>query len=191
MYPCRKIIFALLFLLFMAPVAIAKGEVASHIGDVSFKTAADSSITVDFVIKEVWSARLIKTLESGLPVRFTYTVRIVRLDKTLWEGDLVNHRFERVLKKDNLKNRYIITSSEKRRDFISLDDAIEEMTMVDSYPICNVAQLSPSGEYQVEIQVKLEEFRLPFMLHRFLPFVSHWDVQTPWRRDKIPSGLYR
>ncbi len=191
MHRCRKIVIALIFLLLMAPLAIAKGEVASHIGDVVFKASADSSITVDFGIKEVWSARLIKTLESGLPVRFTYTTRIVRLDKTLWEGDLVYHRFERILEKDNLKNRYIITSGEKKRDFPSLDDAIAEMTAVTSYPICNISQLSPSGEYQVELQVKLEEFRLPFMLHRFLPFVSHWDVQTPWRRDKLPLGLYR
>jgi hypothetical protein len=189
----RRAVFLFFLLLAISPSAFpAEGKgTSSQISDVAFKLDANGFLTVDFNVTGLLDGRLKTTLDSGLPVRFTYTVRLLRLDRGLWEGDAVFLTFERVLEKDNLKNRYILSDGDKKVNFDSAEEALGAMSKVEALPVCETSRLNESSKYRSEIQVKFEEFRLPFFLHRFLPLVSLGDLKTPWRKDPIPPELYR
>ena len=95
-------------------------------------------------------------------------------------GVVADTSFERVLEKDNLKSRYYISQDDRRVEAQSLEEAMGLMQKVADLEVAPLSILLPGESYRVEIQVKLEEFRLPFHLHRILPFMSFWDVTTPW-----------
>ena len=63
------------------------------------------------------------------------------------------------------------------------------MTRMEGFPVVRSGQLEADEGYKLELQVRLEEFRLPFHLHRVLTFVSFWDAQTPWYIQPVPGHL--
>lgn len=143
------------------------------------------NIAVDFSLKNVVVDKLTQTLDSGLPVRFLFQVRLVRKAGVLTSGVLADKQFERVLEKDNLKNRYKISYDGNTEEIPAFSDAIEALSQVEDFELAPVLDLIPDKRYQVEVQVKLEEFRLPFLLHRILPFMNLWDMTTPWKTQRI------
>lgn len=161
-------------------------EGGGAIVDEVFFGKTDRAVTVGFRIRNIASEQLIKTLESGLPVRFVYEIRFVRKAGYLTSGVLSDIKFERVLEKDNLKNLYRITENDVGVDMADFASAIGKLDRVDDLPVAAINELIPEKRYQVEIQVKLEEFRLPFHIHRILPFFAAWDVTTPWKTVRLP-----
>lgn len=166
-------------------ISVAEEQGGAVVDDVVFGRN-DRAVTVGFVIRNLASEQLVKTLESGLPVRFVYEIRFVRKAGYLTSGVLSDTKFERVLEKDNLKNLYRITENDVGTDVADFAAAIQMLGRVDDLPVAGLSELLPEKRYQVEIQVKLEEFRLPFHIHRILPFFSAWDVTTPWKTVRLP-----
>ncbi len=186
----RRLILFIALLLIASPALAESAKSASRVENVAFSRDGQV-LAVSFEVTGFSDERLKKSLESGLPLRFTYTIRLLRTDKALWEGDSVFLTFERVLEKDNLKNRYTLSDGEEKRNFEVADDALLAMGRVDKYPVCEIERLGAKNKYRSEIQVKFEEFRLPFFLHRFLPFVSLGDLKTPWKNEPVPQELYK
>jgi Domain of unknown function (DUF4390) len=169
----------------LSPVRAEEEKSGAVVDEVVF-SKNDRAVLVGFRIRNLASEQLIKTLESGLPVRFVYEVRFVRKAGYLTSGVLSDIKFERVLEKDNLKNLYRITEMDVGTDIADFAVAIDRLGRVDDLPVAAHSELIPEKRYQVEIQVKLEEFRLPFHIHRILPFFSAWDVTTPWKTVRLP-----
>jgi len=187
------IFFAVFLLAFAAAAAFSADEErgGAYVDAVTLARADEGELRVSFKVRDIGGERLHDILDSGLPVKFTYSVRLVRLDKAIWEGDAVRQTFERVLENDNLKNRFITTIDGKKLDFAELSEALNVMGTVDDFTVCSLSMLSPKGKYQTEIQLRYAEFKLPFALHRLLPFLSKWDEKTPWKVVKVPRELYR
>lgn len=146
-----------------------------------------NEITVDFTVKNIVAGQMVEALDSGLPVRIVYKVRFVRKAAALTTAVLNDIQFERVIEKDNLKNRYRIKEKEDTKEFPDLDSAAEVLSRVKGLVVAPTEELLPEKRYQIELQVKLEEFRLPFQLHRILPFFSLWDVTTPVKTVRVPN----
>lgn len=186
---------ALFLLLFLCCVASgARGEDApgARVEGVAFARAPGGDLTVSFqVVNANSEAKLVETVESGLPVRFIYRTRLVRTSAVPFGGIVGDLSFERTLEKDNLKNRYRVTQGERTTDFPTMDQALALMGKVEGFAIAQAKDLRSRESYRAEIQVKLEEFRLPFHLHRILPFMNFWDVTTPWTAVPVPAELLR
>jgi len=185
-----------LLILLLAAAALnicAAGGFADESGgaavdEVSLRREKDI-LLVDFSVKNAISTQLTETLDSGLPVRFVYNVRLVRKAGALTSGTLSNIKFERVLEKDNLKNRYRISEKSETSDVGDLNSAVGSLCRVVGLEVAPLLDILPEKKYQVEIQVKLEEFRLPFHLHQLLPFLSLWDQTTPWKIVRLPQEI--
>lgn len=180
------LIFLALSLCVAAPVRAQEDRPGATIGEVVFGKN-EQAVQVSFKINDLSSEQLVKTIESGLPVRFVYLVRFVRKAGYLTSGVLTDLKFERVLEKDNLKNRYRITENDVSSDVDDFPTALLKLGNVEKLDVAPLSDLIPEKRYQVEIQVKLEEFRLPFHLHRILPFFSAWDVTTPLKTVRLPA----
>lgn len=147
----------------------------------------DGLLHVDFTVKNIAQRQFVEALDSGLPVRIVYNVRFVRKAGALTTAVLKDITFERVVEKDNLKNNYAIRENQDTREVPELASAVDILSKVSPMPVAPFSDMIPGKRYQVEIQVKLEEFRLPFQLHRILPFLSLWDVTTPVKTVRFTS----
>lgn len=180
----KFLILALLLAVLFAAPRHASAEGDAYIDQVLL-TRRDGLLYVDFTVKNIVARQFVEALDSGLPVRFVYNVRFVRKAAALTTAVLKDIHFERVIEKDNLKNTYAIKENQDNREVADFAAAIDLLGTVKALPVTPVSDMLPEKRYQLEIQVKLEEFRLPFQLHRILPFFSLWDVTTPVKTVRI------
>jgi hypothetical protein len=162
---------------------------AAYVGDVSMRRTESGRLAASFTLQNAMAPRVLETLESGLPVRFLFRAKATCDDLPAWDRTVGTKDLERILEKDNLKNRYVVTEGEARHEFGTLEEATAVMSRVTDLSVVRLSKLPESGACRLEIQARLEEFRLPFHLHRVLPFVSFWDVRTPWHLETIPDEI--
>jgi len=174
----------------MLPCAVlAANGGGATITEITFSASADN-LMIAFKVDGAVTEELVETLDSGLPVRFIYRVKVSRRASMLMGATLANLNFERVLEKDNLKGIYTISQDDRSVELKSFEEAMEVMTEVEDVETVPLSSLLGGEKYRAEVQVKLEEFRLPFHLHKILPFMSMWDIETPWKRVNVPREFY-
>jgi hypothetical protein len=183
----------LLVLLLVLTAAVARSEETgkARIEHPTVTRNADGQMVIGYAVLDATNDKLVETLDSGLPVRFIYRTRLVRTSGLPFGGIVADLQFERVLEKDNLKNRYRVTEGDRGYDCATFDEALSRLCVVEGYPVYPVKDLRKNEDYRIELQVKLEEFRLPFHLHRILPFMNFWDVTTPWLYVSVPLETLR
>lgn len=171
-----------------APALGARKE--ARIEEVTVRRGAQSDLVVGFRVQGALDQRVADTLESGLPVRFTYWLRVVRPRGLLTDVPVAERKIVRVLEKDNLKDRFRLVYQDEGRteDVESLPAAVEAMARVDGVSVLPLDALAGSGALQLRIKAQLQEFLLPFRLHYLLPFVAYWDVETDWYAAPLPES---
>lgn len=185
----------LLLSAFLAALAVSPPCVRARTGEayidaVSLRRGARADVTLSFRVQKAFDPRVLDTLDSGLPVRFTYLVQVVRMREVLPDLVVADIRVERTLVKDNLKNRYrvTLTASGEERDFPTLAEAAEVMSRVDGLHLISLDTLSRQPQLTLKIKAQLQKFQLPFHLHFVLAFVSYWDVDTDWYVLELPRS---
>jgi hypothetical protein len=173
------------------PCAFADEASSARVENVLLHRGEDGDLLVDFNVSGAVDKKLVETLDSGLPVRLVFELRVVRTANFFMGGVISYSKFERVLEKDNLKSRYRVTIGDDYTDFDSLEKAMALMVTVEDVSVLQLSELLPKQSYRLETAVKLEEFRLPFFLHRVLPFSAYWDVTTPVSITNIPQNFSR
>ncbi len=162
-----------------------------YVDGVSLSRGPRADLVVSFHVEQTLVPQLVDTLESGLPVRFTFWIRVDHPRPWARDYVLADLRFERVLEKENLEDRYRITFEDGRtvRTESDLAKAVRMMGRVEGVSLLPLAALAGPRPIFLRIKVRVQEFKLPFRLHRLLPFVSFWDVETDWYVLEIPRVL--
>jgi len=173
----------------LAPVSSSFAETGpAFIDKVKLEINAQKELTLDFQLEKAMDARLLDILDSGLPVKFEFWIKVQHpreffRDKTIFDKTLV-----RTLRKDNLKNRYMVAIEESGStiDCATIEEAINLMSRVDDVKLFPVKTLKDDPPLFLHIKAQLNKFKLPFKLHYLLAFVSYWDVETDWYTLKLP-----
>lgn len=181
-----------LFLLIAVLVPAGHGWSRSgdaYIDGVTLHRGSRDDLLLSFRIQRAFDQRILDTLDSGLPVRFTYWIRVEQPRGVLPDRLVVEVRLDRSMVKDNLKDRYrITTDAGESRDLPGLTEAVETMTQVDRVSVMPLATLNRSAPLLLKIKAKLQKFKLPFHLHYLLAFVSYLDVDTDWYVLELPRN---
>jgi Domain of unknown function (DUF4390) len=133
--------------------------------------------------KDAFSPKIIKAIQSGVPVTFTYHIKLYHVRGFWFDKKIAELRVTHTLKYDNLKKEYMLTRSwEDNRPLIvkTLDEAQKLMTEVDSLNVVPLKRLEKGQQYQIQAKAELNKMTLPFYLHYVLFFVSFWDTETDW-----------
>ncbi len=187
----RRVFLLFLTIAALAPAALLWGRTGlAYIDSVQLRRGGRSDVLLSFRVQRAFDERLVDTLDSGLPVRFTYLIQVVKPRELFADVVVADLQLDRTLVKDNLKDRYKVTfgSSRENRDLPTLADAVEAMSRVDSVRILSLDALSRSGPLLLKIKAKLQKFQLPFHLHYLFAFVSMWDVETDWYVLELPPS---
>lgn len=162
----------------------------AYIDGVALRRGPRAELQVSFRVQNALDQRLADTLDSGLPLRFTYFIQVVR-PRDMFPDQIVSQAtLERTLVKDNLKNRFRVAlgAGAEERDLATLGEAQELMARVEGARVYLPESGAPSAPLLLKIKAKLQKFRLPFQLHYLFAFVSYWDVETDWYVLEIPRS---
>lgn len=148
---------------------------------------SQDNLILNFQIEKAMSKDLFDILDSGLPIKFTYWIKIKRPRELLRDEILLDRTLIRVLEKDNLKNRYrVAIEGDSPRDYAKIEEAIAIMSRVDGLDLFPVKTLEINPPIFLQIKAQLNKFKLPFRLHYLLTFVSYWDFETEWYTLELP-----
>jgi hypothetical protein len=184
----RRILLCLVVAAMLVPVAHAWARTShAFIDAVQLRRGPRSDLLLAFRVQGAFDERLLDMLDSGLPVRFTYYVQVVRSRDVLKDVIVKDVRVTRTLVKDNLKDRYRVERGRRSgEDVATLAEAVEAMSRVEGIRLVPLDALQRSGPLQLRIKAKLQQFQLPFRLHYLFAFVSYWDVETEWYVLELP-----
>ena len=187
----RRFIVLSAWLAVWVAASVAAADSGAYVADVRLTRGATQDLVLAFRVHQAMDQRALDTLESGLAVRFTYWVRVQSPRRLLPDENLVDQKLERVLEKDNLKNRYRLTMVEGQapRDVADLAEALAVMSRVEGVSLLPLEVLDSRRPLYLRVRARLQRFEMPFRLHYVLPFVSYLDVGTDWYSLELPATL--
>ena len=163
------------------------GEPAAAIDELVV-TNSRRELLLYFQVRDAFTPQMAEAVQSGLPLVFSFTVRLERVRPRWPDEEIAALAFDHVLTYDALKEEYTVLCEEeggddegRRRVFRRFDEAKEWMGRVSGLSVTSLDRLTEGQDYVVAVQARLGERTLPFGLHYLLPFFSQWDFETPWR----------
>jgi len=186
----RTAALALFLVLLVLSAAPSHGRPRQALIDgVKLRRGPNADLLVDFRVEGIRNDRVIDMLDSGLPVRFTYWVRVTHPREVLRDEIVADVKLVRVLEKDNLKDRFRVVFEEggEATDVPTLDAALEAMSRVEGVSVLPLDALDGRRPLVLKLKAQLQKFQLPFHLPYLFAFVSYWDVETEWASVALPE----
>ncbi|PIE56778.1 MAG: hypothetical protein CSA34_02100 [Desulfobulbus propionicus] len=177
----KRLLPLILGLLLLSVTVFAK-ESKPELTDIII-TTSESNLLLFATVQNGFIQEMIDALHSGLPLRFTYAIRLHQI-RGLWlDKELADLSITRVLSYDSLKEKYRIQHEDNNQVVTtsSLTEAKQLMTELNGVEIIALSQLIPDAPYTLELKATLEENTLPLGMHYVLPFTSLWNIETDWR----------
>lgn len=130
-----------------------------------------------------FTAEMEKGLHNGIPITFTFFVRLEQLRSMLPGRGVASFSFDQTLLYDNLKEEYRVTvgvGSGKTVTAKTLKEAKRLMAEVNGMKVVPLARLVPDAEYVLSVKARLDKKTLPLNFHYLVPFWHLWDFETQW-----------
>lgn len=146
-------------------------------------TTSDTHLLLFGELRNSLTNEMIDGLHSGIPVQFSFFVELEIIVKNWFDKRLNQIEFSHALRYDTLKQLYIVETGEtskKVHTTASLDQAISLLNEINGLKIIELVELEPDQTYRLRIKADLYKKTLPLSIHRIIPFVSWWDLNTDW-----------
>ena len=171
----RKYSFILLFAAYLFLSAIQAHAAAPRIIGPDMRIV-DNNIIVSISIDNFKD--LEKTIKAGIKKEIIFTAELIRA-WNLWPDEfIVSKKFEKVIKYDNLRNRYLASSfdgiTRVQKKFKNYDEMRDWIFSVNTFNLANTNGLEPSNYYiRIVVESKsLDQIPLLGILTNFIPAVE-------------------
>jgi hypothetical protein len=124
---------------------------------------------------------------AGVPTTFTFLLDLYQ-ERPYWFGKkIAQHIVRRTIKYDNVKKIFNVDSSISKESatFQTFDSAKRSMADLNGIAVVPVNVLDRGKEYYLRIKAKLDKIRLPLHMEYLFFFVSLWDFETDWYKQKV------
>ena len=158
----------------------AKADIQPRMVDILI-TSNTENVLLYARLMDCFKKEMESAIMAGVPAVFTIALDVYQERSYIWNKRIVGKEIQRVIKYDNLKKTFSITTNGYGQpvvfsDFESAQKAMAELSGIQVVPM---AQLIRGQNYSVQVKVKIEKVRLPFSMEYVLVFVSLWDFETP------------
>lgn len=179
----------LFMFLFLLPLCFLTGfnALAATEPEVQFKditiTTSNTHLLLFGIVKNDKSNDMEQALHSGIPMRFSFFVELLRTRDNWPDEELVSIKFTHTLKYDTLKEHYQVILEEQKNKistYHTFKEAMQVMNEINGLKVIELSVLHPDSSYQLRMKAELYKKTLPMNLHYVIPFVSLWDVETDW-----------
>ena len=124
-------------------------------------------------------------LKDGLTLTFDLDMVVTRerrfwMDETVWE-----YQLKRELSYHAVSDKYLTRDVDPRfaseqHSYASLEEALEALGTVDSYPLMTTTQLSPNRQYRISLRAGVRRGRLSDTLRVMLFWTDDWHRESEW-----------
>jgi len=130
-------------------------------------------------------------LKDGLTLTFDLDV-IVSRERRFWMDETVaEYTLQRELSYHAVSDRYLTRelgsgSTSEQHSYATLEEALEALGTVDSWPFLLAAQLSQNRNYRVNLRAGVRRGRLPDTLRVLLFWTDDWHRESEWFSWSLP-----
>ncbi len=164
----------------VADPASVQAEIDPRLADILI-TSNTGNVLLYARLVDSFKPEMETAILAGVPAIFTLQLNVYQERSYLWDKRIINKEIRRIIKYDNLKKIFSITTNGASQPgiFPSLESAQKAMADLNGIPVVPISYLSKGATYSAEIKVKIDKVRLPFNMEYVLFFVSLWDFETP------------
>jgi hypothetical protein len=152
-----------------------------HFSDVTV-TNSETHLLLFGMLKNSFTDEMVQGLHSGLPVHFSIFIELEKIKDWIDES-LVSLEIRHILVYDTLKEVYKVELEEnnnKEYSFKTLQEAQKAVNEINGLKVVKLDTLVPDDSYHLRIRAELNKKTLPMGLHKVVPFISWWDMETDW-----------
>ena len=129
-------------------------------------------------------------LKEGLMLNFDLDV-VVSRERRFWMDETVaEYTLRRELLYHAVSDRYVARdvddNSNDQHSYATLEEALEALGTVDSWPFLLAAQLSQNRNYRVNLRAGVRRGRLPDTLRVLLFWTDDWHRESEWFSWSLP-----
>ncbi|MCX5820711.1 MAG: DUF4390 domain-containing protein [Deltaproteobacteria bacterium] len=124
---------------------------------------------------------------AGVPTTFTVLLDLYQERPHWMDKSLVRMTIRHTIKYDNVKKLFLVSADGEKEAtaFPDFEGAKRAMADLNGVPIAQLKTLKRNEYYYVRVKAKLDKVRLPLHLEYVFFFVSLWDFETDWYRERF------
>ncbi|MEN6332527.1 MAG: DUF4390 domain-containing protein [Smithella sp.] len=124
---------------------------------------------------------------AGAPAVFVLQLEVYQVRSVLWDKKIESFEIKRTIKYDNLKKTFSIFTNgyETPAVFPDFESAQKAMADLNGIPIVPLKKLVHGNNYYLMTKVKIDKVRLPLHMEYVFVFVSFWDFETAWYKQRF------
>jgi hypothetical protein len=128
-----------------------------------------------------------KAILAGVPTTITFLVDTYQERSWWYDKKLAGAVIKQTIKYDKVKKFFYVWlhNSQEPVGFQDLESAKRVVTELSGDVVAQVAQLPRYTPLYVMIKAKLDKVRLPLGMEYVLFFVSLWDFETEWYKQRF------
>lgn len=119
--------------------------------------------------------------EKGVPLYFTINMEVLKPQRLWFDKTELAQQHTWRIQYNALLRQWRISNGEHSIPELSLDDSLQHIINLESWPINDLDQLDPAINYKGRLRLKLDTSLLPrpFQINAFNS--SAWSLSTPWK----------
>jgi hypothetical protein len=124
---------------------------------------------------------------AGVPTTFTFLLDLFQERSGWMDRKLSRTTVRSTIKYDNVKKLFLVSADGEKEAaaFPDFEGAKRAMADLNGVPIAQLNTLKRNESYYVMVKAKLDKVRLPLHLEYIFFFVSLWDFETGWYRERF------
>ncbi len=158
---CKRIkqLLCILGLLFYTGIALAAGN-SLHIRSANLITyEEDYLLNADAEIN--FSPELEKAIQKGFTFNFLIEFQLVSPKKYWFDDEIVTTVQQVSLSYHALTRQYIVMRNEQQRNYASLDEAIEDLSIIQDMKVFQKSDIEKGEQYRARLLMRLDHKKLP------------------------------
>jgi hypothetical protein len=181
LYRAIFLIFSVL-LVFTPPLSAENAEIRDlHVMNSADHVLVYARVTNCFT-KDIEAAIL-----AGVPTTFTFLLDLFKERSGWLDKKLSRTTIRHTIKYDNVKKLFLVSADGEKEAtaFPDFEGAKRAMADLNGVPLAQFNALERNESYYVMIKAKLDKIRLPLHMEVVFFFVSLWDFETDWYRERV------
>lgn len=124
---------------------------------------------------------------TGAPAVFTLLLEVYQVRSFLWDKKITGYEIKRTIKYDNIKKTFSIytNGNDAPAVFPDFESAQRAMADLSGIIIAPLQKLVKGNNYYLMMKVKIDKVRLPLHMEYVFVFVSFWDFETVWYKQRF------
>jgi hypothetical protein len=191
--PKTILFFALLLICFIPLISPSNSySMSAQMTDILVTTNNAHYITVYARVVNCFTKKMESAILAGVPTTFTFLVELYQERDKWFSKKIYATVAKQTIKYDNVKKIFYVSSAGAKlqssfQDFETAKKAMAELNGVTVFPVKN---LQKDKTYYIKIKAKLDKIQLPMHMESVLFFISFWDFETDWYKQKFVHELW-